>query len=139
MLRVSAVSNYFHGRKGEAIMRWRGNKRNRELMRGNQFSQPARVVSSGGRDQAGEPLTLANVEVGQKVKIVGVNGGWGGRERLLSMGLGPETIVEVISAHPFQGPVVVGAAGAQVALGRQLAHKIMVEEMREEVSPSPGE
>lgn len=118
-------------------MRWRGNKRKGRVIRNNRFSQPARVVSSSER-KAGEPLTLGSVRAGQQVKIVGVKGGWGGRERLLSMGLGPETVVKVISAHPFQGPVVVEAAGAQVALGRQLAHKIMVEEMREEVFSSPG-
>jgi len=43
-----------------------------------------------------------------------------------SLGLLPETPVEVESVAPFGGPLLVRVAGSQYALGREVAGKIMV-------------
>ena len=45
---------------------------------------------------------------------------------LASLGLLPDTEVAVESVAPFGGPVLVRVAGAQYALGREVAGKIMV-------------
>ena len=45
---------------------------------------------------------------------------------LASLGLLPDTDVAVESVAPFGGPVLVRVAGAQYALGREVAGKIMV-------------
>ena len=45
---------------------------------------------------------------------------------LASLGLLPETPVEVESVAPFGGPLLVRVAGSQYALGREVAGKIMV-------------
>jgi DtxR family Mn-dependent transcriptional regulator len=45
---------------------------------------------------------------------------------LASLGLLPDTQVAVESVAPFGGPVLVRVAGAQYALGREVAGKIMV-------------
>jgi DtxR family Mn-dependent transcriptional regulator len=45
---------------------------------------------------------------------------------LASLGLLPDTEVSVESVAPFGGPVLVRVAGAQYALGREVAGKIMV-------------
>jgi Fe2+ transport system protein FeoA len=43
-----------------------------------------------------------------------------------SLGLLPDTEVSVESVAPFGGPLLVRVAGAQYALGREVAGKIMV-------------
>ena len=45
---------------------------------------------------------------------------------LASLGLLPDTPVEVESVAPFNGPLLVRVAGSQYALGREVACKIMV-------------
>ena len=45
---------------------------------------------------------------------------------LASLGLLPDTSVEVESVAPFNGPLLVRVAGSQYALGREVACKIMV-------------
>ena len=45
---------------------------------------------------------------------------------LASLGLLPDTPVEVESVAPFNGPLLVRVAGSQYALGREVAGKIMV-------------
>jgi DtxR family transcriptional regulator, Mn-dependent transcriptional regulator len=45
---------------------------------------------------------------------------------LSSLGLLPDTAVEVESVAPFNGPLLVRVAGSQYALGREVACKIMV-------------
>ena len=45
---------------------------------------------------------------------------------LASLGLLPDTLVEVESVAPFGGPVLVRVAGSQYALGREVAGKILV-------------
>jgi len=75
----------------------------------------------------GEVLTLARLKTGGKARVLDL-GGAGINRRLVSLGIGPGTELEVVSVHPFRGPVVVRVDGAQVAIGRGLAEKIKVEE-----------
>ncbi|NMC27273.1 MAG: ferrous iron transport protein A [Syntrophomonadaceae bacterium] len=81
------------------------------------------------RNNFKKELTLNQIEPGQKVKIVGITGGWGGHGRLAGLGFRPGLIVEMVAVHPFRGPVVVRVDNTQIAIGRGLARKVIVEEM----------
>lgn len=71
------------------------------------------------------PLTMATP--GKDVKLVAIHGGWGIRQRLADLGLTPGTVLRVIQTDG-RGPLIVAFKGdARLALGRGMAHKIMVE------------
>lgn len=73
--------------------------------------------------------TLDRVKPGSRARVVGFSGGWRGSDRLLKMGIGPGAEVQAVSFHPFRGPIVVKVDDTQIALGRGLAKKILVEEL----------
>ena len=68
------------------------------------------------------PLSMA--APGQEVELVAVHGGWGIRRRLAEMGFNPGVRLRVI--HSGGGPIIVAVREARLALGRGMAHKIMV-------------
>jgi Fe2+ transport system protein FeoA len=70
------------------------------------------------------PLSMASP--GEEVRLVGVRGGWGIRRRLADMGLTPGETVRVVQAGS-SGPLLVAVRDFRLALGRGMAHKIMVE------------
>lgn len=72
-------------------------------------------------------LALSKINPGEKAKIIGITGGWGGHGRLTGLGFRPGLIVEMIAVHPFQGPVVVRIDNTEIAIGRGLARKVIVE------------
>jgi ferrous iron transport protein A len=69
--------------------------------------------------------TLSEILVGQKVRLVAVDGGRQLVRRLLSLGLSIGTEVEVLH-HRGRG-VVVARQGNRVALGRGIAEKLQAE------------
>lgn len=71
--------------------------------------------------------TLASVEPGQKVKVIEVKGGWGMRQKLCELGIFPDQIVTLASASLWKGPVLVQTNSNEVALGRGVARKVIVE------------
>lgn len=72
------------------------------------------------------PMQLSMVAPGQDVQFVGVHGGWGIRRRLAEMGLNPGVKMKVIQADFQGGPIIVAVRDSRLALGRRMAHKIMV-------------
>jgi Fe2+ transport system protein FeoA len=69
------------------------------------------------------PLSL--VQTGEKARLVRVDAGRGLNSRLASMGFVRDTLISVVSnGHP--GPFVVVIKDVKLALGRGVAHKIMV-------------
>lgn len=71
------------------------------------------------------PLSMASP--GIEVKLVAIHGGRRMRQRLADLGLTPGTILRVVHAD-FGGPLIVAFKDdARLALGRGVAHKIMVE------------
>jgi len=64
------------------------------------------------------------VAPGQEVELVAVHGGWGIRRRLAEMGFNPGVRLKVI--HSGGGPIIVALRDTRLALGRGMAHKIMV-------------
>ncbi len=65
--------------------------------------------------------------VGVDLRVIGIRGGPGCHGRLADMGLVPGAELRVLHGHGH-GPVLIDLKGSRVALGRGMAHKIMVEE-----------
>ncbi|WP_440059274.1 FeoA family protein [Thermogladius sp. 4427co] len=73
-------------------------------------------------------LTLDVAKPGSRVRIVSIDGrGW--VYRLYQMGLLPNSIVEVVSNYGI-GPVVIRVMGSEMAIGRGIARRILVEEVK---------
>jgi len=69
-------------------------------------------------------VPLSETECGERVVVVGHEGGAFLKHRLSDMGLIPGVEVEVL--HRNGGPLVVSCRGGRLALGRGLSRKIMV-------------
>jgi len=70
--------------------------------------------------------TLADTKPGEKVELVGINGG--GRcfiNRLTEMGLVPGSRLEV-ECGGMHGPTIVVVKGVRLALGQGMAHRVLV-------------
>ncbi len=67
------------------------------------------------------PLALAGP--GERVRVVGFDGGQKLRDRLTAMGLSVGETVEVINSS---GPYIVNVRNSRIALGKGLAQKVMV-------------
>ncbi len=71
------------------------------------------------------PLIMA--PPGEDVKLVAIHGGQRIRKRLADLGLTPGTVLRMVQADS-RGPLIVAFKNdARLALGRGMAHKIMVE------------
>jgi ferrous iron transport protein A len=68
---------------------------------------------------------LSQVEQGQTVSIVRIDGGRGLRVRLTTMGLLPNTQVTVVH-NGKSGPFVISVKNSKMALGRGIVEKIIV-------------
>ncbi len=69
--------------------------------------------------------TLSQIEEGQTVGIIGINGCRELRGRLTAMGLLPKTKIRMIR-NGKSGPFVISVKNSRMALGRGIADKIMV-------------
>lgn len=72
-------------------------------------------------------VSLASVKAGTQVKIVSISGGLGIRQRLSCLGIHPGDFLVLQKSGFMRGPVLVNIHGNQVALGRGIAAKILVE------------
>ena len=71
-----------------------------------------------------KPLTM--VKPGETAHIVDVDGGRGLRARLAAMGLNPGALIRVV-ANSNHGPFIVALGETRLALGRGMAHKVLVQ------------
>jgi Fe2+ transport system protein FeoA len=69
------------------------------------------------------PLPMATL--GERVKVLSLDGGQGMRERLVSMGLGPGSEIEVIR-RGAPGPFIIAVKETRLAIGAGMAQRIMV-------------
>ena len=72
-------------------------------------------------------ITLDLIKESQKVKVIDIYGGWGIRQRLGCLGIHPGDIITVRKSAIMRGPILISIHGNQVALGRGIAKKILVE------------
>ncbi len=71
---------------------------------------------------------LADCGTAEKVKIVAIDAGKGAERNLHSLGLHPGNIVSVVRKSQMGGPIVIEIRSTEIAIGRGLAKKIVVEE-----------
>ncbi|MHC2994578.1 MAG: ferrous iron transport protein A [Candidatus Atribacteria bacterium] len=72
-------------------------------------------------------ITLDSIREGQKVKVVSILGGWGLRQRLGGLGIHPGDMIIVRKSAIMWGPILISVHGNQVALGRGIARRVIVE------------
>ena len=72
-------------------------------------------------------VSLTDINSGSKVKVVRIRGGLGIRQRLSCLGIHPGDVMLLQKSGFMRGPVLVNIHGNQVALGRGIAAKILVE------------
>jgi len=71
-------------------------------------------------------MPLAMVKTGEQVRLVWIHAGRRLQAYLASLGLLPGTVFTVVSGNS-RGPVIVTVGESRIALGRGMAHRIMVE------------
>jgi len=74
-------------------------------------------------------MTLEEVSEGQVV-VKSLWGGFGQRRKLLSLGIYPGEKIRVIQNSAFGGPVLLEVRGVEVAIGRGVARKVEVENLK---------
>ena len=70
-------------------------------------------------------MNILNLEVGQRARVINIEGRKAER-RLYEIGIMPGIELQLITRHPFKGPLVFKIGSASIALGRSIAAKIMV-------------
>lgn len=74
-------------------------------------------------------MSLTSAPRDARLKIIAIEGGHGVRRRLFSLGLHKSDLIEVDSKSILRGPIVIRnlSSDTSVAVGRGIAHDIMVE------------
>ncbi|MCW4025553.1 MAG: metal-dependent transcriptional regulator [Candidatus Bathyarchaeota archaeon] len=72
-------------------------------------------------------VALTELKTGQSGKIAFIRGGHHVLQRLLDMGLTPNTKITLIKIAPFDGPIEVSVRGSKLAIGRGIASKVFVD------------
>jgi Fe2+ transport system protein FeoA len=73
-------------------------------------------------------ILLAHAAQGREYEIVDIAGGHCLISRLNSMGIMPGDLARVIH-QTWGGPMTIAVKGVRIALGRGIAHKIVVQEL----------
>ena len=74
------------------------------------------------------PISLDQIHENKRAKVVDIQGGAGIRQRLSNMGIHPGDTITLLRFGALQGPILIEVHGSQVALGRGIASRIIVEE-----------
>jgi len=72
-------------------------------------------------------MTLRDMKVGQKAKIIKIEKGTHAQRRLFEIGIVPGAEVKLLSRHPFRGPLVLQVGNARIAVGRGVADSVKIE------------
>jgi ferrous iron transport protein A len=72
-------------------------------------------------------VSLDRIEENRKARVIHVQGGRGIRGRLSDMGIHPGDLLAVRRYGALGGPILIEVHGFQVALGRGIASRILVE------------
>ena len=73
--------------------------------------------------------TLDQVSENGKAKVIDIQGGHGIRQRLSQMGIHPGDTIAILRYGALRGPILIEVHGSQVALGRRIATRIIVEDL----------
>ncbi|MBW2989320.1 ferrous iron transport protein A [Candidatus Woesearchaeota archaeon] len=72
-------------------------------------------------------MRLSRVKSGRSGKVKMIEGGCGMQRKLSSIGIREGKSIKVVSSYPFRGPMVIKAGSTEVAIGRGMANKIIVD------------
>jgi Fe2+ transport system protein FeoA len=72
-------------------------------------------------------MRLTEVEAETWVKLVGIEGLDGAEQKLAQFGLFTGDHARVVRRAPLGGPLLLEAGGREIAIGRSLAERILVE------------
>ncbi len=72
-------------------------------------------------------MYLQDMKTGQSGIVIKINKGHAAERRLFEMGLVPGTKVQVLSRHPFKGPLLLQVGHSRLALGQGIAKIVEVE------------
>jgi ferrous iron transport protein A len=72
--------------------------------------------------------TLDLIYENRKAKVIDIQGGAGIRQRLSQIGIHPGDMITMVRYGALRGPLLIEIHGSQVALGRGISSKIIVEE-----------
>ncbi len=72
-------------------------------------------------------IPLTDLDEGESGKVIEVAGGGGIHQKLDALGIRVGIQIKKISSLMLMGPVVVAVGNTQIAIGRGMANKIMVE------------
>jgi len=73
-------------------------------------------------------MLMSNLKPGEKVRVIKIKGSQLER-RLYELGIIHGSDIELVSLHPFKGPLVLKVGNTTLALGHDIAELIEVEEM----------
>lgn len=71
-------------------------------------------------------IHLAMVAPGETVRVIAVQGGQGLRRRLADLGMNEGEVLSVVQTDSG-GPMILAVRDSRLAIGRGVAHKILVE------------
>ena len=71
--------------------------------------------------------SLLDMVPGQKARILKFTGGVKSQEKLTQYGIFPDDRVEVLRSAPFEGPILLCVNGREIALGRGIASRVVVD------------
>ena len=77
-------------------------------------------------------VTVDRMRAGERGVVVSISGGWGMARRLEQLGLRPGKTLTKVSSQFMAGPVTVMVDSRQVAMGRGIASRILLD-----VAPVP--
>lgn len=80
------------------------------------------------RNKWGKLVPVSELESGRQAVVKRVQGSRKVRQRLADLGVTTETSIRVVKAAPFNGPVELAVRGSILAIGREIANNILVQE-----------
>jgi ferrous iron transport protein A len=75
------------------------------------------------------PTTLDQIYENKKATVIDIKGGQRIRQRLGQMGIHPGDTITMLRYGALRGPLLIEVHSSQVALGRGIASRIIVEEL----------
>ena len=75
---------------------------------------------------------LISLKAGEKSIFIDVRGGWGIIRRLEAMGIRAGVVITKVSGQFLRGPVTIKVNNTQLAIGYNMARKIIVKKLEEE-------
>jgi ferrous iron transport protein A len=72
-------------------------------------------------------MSLTQLPLNKRGRIVRLDGGKGFQKRLRVMGIREGQLIRIVTKQPFRGPLTISVGVCQMTLGRGMADKITVE------------